>query len=192
MPTYQQGRWWRRRAECLVAYGYRVHWAVDNAAQRGVPQNRPRLWVVGLRKDTVCADGVVCLEPLPAKLCLMLEQILDQKGDGGDVGKVPNGQVAARNVLKAREEVECRCLEGDWTATQQVWRGWSESARPRTVMPCLLHSNSGGYWIGSRGRTARVSEHSRSQGLPAAEVKWPKDPTAYALLGNSMARPLLQ
>ena len=56
------------------------------------------------------------------------------------------------------------------------------------VMPCLLHSNKCGYWVGP----ARVAEHSRAQGLPAAEVRWPKDPAPYALLGNNMARPILQ
>ena len=35
-------------------------------------------------------------------------------------------------------------------------------------------------------------EHTHTQGLPAAAVKWPNEVTAYALLGKSMARPVLQ
>ena len=113
------------------------------------------------------------LEPLPAGLCLTLEQILDRKGEGDDPDNVPTGQAAAANVRKAKEEAGRRGLDCDWMVTQQVGRGWSASVRPRNVMPCLLHSNKCGYWVGSRGRPARVAEHSRAQGLPAAEVRWP-------------------
>ena len=170
-----------------------MHWSVYNALQHGVPQNRPRLWAIGLRKDTPGVEqGLQGLDPLPAGLCLTLDQILDRRGEGDDADNMPMGQVAATNVRKAKEEAERRGQEVDWMVTQQVGRGWSASVRPRMVMPCLLHSNKGGYWIGSRGRAARVAEHSRAQGLPAAEVRWPKDSAAYALLGNSMARPLLQ
>ena len=95
------------------------------------------------------------------------------------------------NVRRAREQAESRGLVVDWRVTQQVGQGWNQSVRPRPAMPCLLHSK-GGYWIGSRGRVARVSEHSRAQGLPNTGVRWPKDGIAYALLGNNMARPMLQ
>ena len=193
MPSYQQGRWWQRRTEELAAHGYRLHWAIYNASQHGVPQNRPRLWAVGIRKDTPGAgEGFRGLEPLPADLCLTLADILGPREEGDTVEGLPTGQVAARNVKKAREEAESRGLTADWMVTQHVGQGWSQSVRPRLTMPCLLHSNKGGYWIGSRGRAARVSEHSRAQGLPAVGVRWPKDAVAFALLGNSMARPILQ
>ena len=65
-------------------------------------------------------------------------------------------------------------------------------AAPRLLMPCLLHSNSAGYWLGSRGRHASVAEHARAQGVEHGAYSWPRDPTAFALLGNSMARCILQ
>ena len=65
-------------------------------------------------------------------------------------------------------------------------------AAPRTVMPCLLHSNSVGYWLGSRGRTATVAEHARAQGLEYGACRSPRDSTALPLLGNSMGRCILQ
>ena len=64
VPNYQQGRWWQRRTEELAAHGYRMHWAVYNASQHGIPQNRPRLWAVGIKKDTPGAgEGFRGLEP---------------------------------------------------------------------------------------------------------------------------------
>ena len=41
VPSYQQGRWWRHRVEELTAYGYRVHWAIYNASQHGLPPEPP-------------------------------------------------------------------------------------------------------------------------------------------------------
>ncbi|MFM7982313.1 MAG: DNA cytosine methyltransferase, partial [Candidatus Fonsibacter sp.] len=58
VPSYQQGRWWRHRVEELTAYGYRVHWAIYNASQHGLPQNRPRLWAVGIKRDTPGGERV--------------------------------------------------------------------------------------------------------------------------------------
>ena len=51
-------------------------------------------------------QGVQGLEPLPAGLCLALEQILDRKGEGDDADNLPTGQAAAANVRKAKEEAE--------------------------------------------------------------------------------------
>ena len=59
-------------------------------------------------------------------------------------------------------------------------------------MPCLLHANKQGYWIGSRGRHATLAEHSRAQGLAASRAEWPARTVGYALLGNSMALCIVQ
>ena len=59
-------------------------------------------------------------------------------------------------------------------------------------MPCLLHSSSTSYWLGSRGRHASLAEHARAQGVEHGPYTWPRDPTAFGLLGNSMARCILQ
>jgi len=176
VPNYQQGRWWQRGVEELAAHGYRVHWAIYNDSKHGVPQNRPRLWAVGIRKDTPGAgEGFRGLEPLPAGLCLALADILEPKEESDTAERLPSGQVAAMNVKKARDEAGSRGLTVDWMVTQHVGQGWNESVRPRPrlPMPCLLHSNKGGYWVGSRGRAARVSDHSRAQGLPNIGMRWP-------------------
>ena len=93
-----------------------------------------------------------------------------------------------RAVKKAKE----RGIEGDWAFPQGLSDRWGAKAAPRTVMPCLLHSNSQGYWLGSRGRHALVEEHARAQGLEASRVAWLRETTSFALLGNSMARCILQ
>ena len=51
VATYARGNWWQARAEELETTQYHVKWCILNAAQLGAPQNRPRLWAVGLRWD---------------------------------------------------------------------------------------------------------------------------------------------
>ena len=53
VATYAGGGWWQAR----VAESMHNHdkWCILNAAQHGVPQNRARLWVVGLRWGCLAA-----------------------------------------------------------------------------------------------------------------------------------------
>ena len=95
-------------------------------------------------------------------------------------------------MLKVKERACSEGITADWACAQGLSRNWGAKAAPRLLMPCLLHSNSVGYWLGSRGRHASVAEHARAQGVEYGAYSWPRDPTAFALLGNSMARCILQ
>ena len=56
---------------------YKVTLSIMNTKHHGVPQNRPRLWAVGIRKDTPGAgDTFRNLGPLHPTLCLALDDIL--------------------------------------------------------------------------------------------------------------------
>ncbi|MFM7977727.1 MAG: DNA cytosine methyltransferase, partial [Candidatus Fonsibacter sp.] len=91
--------------------GYRARWSVDNALHHGLPQNRPRLWAVGIRGDTPGAEGGFNgLEPLAARLYLSLSDILDPCEEGDDPAKMPMGPAGALHVQRARAEVERRGL----------------------------------------------------------------------------------
>ena len=66
LVTYQSGRWWASRVDQLRAWGYEVHWAVLDAKEHGVPQNRARLWMVAIRRDAPCiGERFVMPEPHP-------------------------------------------------------------------------------------------------------------------------------
>ena len=101
VPSYQQGRRWRRKVEKLAARGYRAHWANYNASQHGLPQNRPRLWAVGIKKNTPGAgEGFRGLEPLPAELCLSLTDMLDPREAGDTEGRtVPYTPLTPPTIL---------------------------------------------------------------------------------------------
>ena len=131
-------------------------------------------------------------DPLPDHLGLSLSDILNPRGPGDDAGALPKALGAARNVERAMAKAKERGMKGGWAFPQGLSDRWGAKAAPRTAMPCLLHSNSQGYWLGSRGRHALVEEHARAQGLEASSVAWPRETTSFALLGNSMARCILQ
>ena len=193
VATYAGGAWWQARVLELEAMHYNVTWGILNAAHHGVPQNRPRLWVVGLRGDSPGQPADFKMpEPLPPELRLELKDILSPKRATDNPDALPRAEGAKFNVLKVKERACSEGITADWACAQGLSRNWGAKAAPRLLMPCLLHSNSVGYWLGSRGRHASVAEHARAQGVEHGAYSWPRDPTAFALLGNSMARCILQ
>ena len=83
MPVYHQGRW---------SMGTGCTWVIYIAFQHGVPQNRPRLWAVGVRKDTPGAgEGFRGLEIIPAELCLSLNEILETREESDTMERLPSG-----------------------------------------------------------------------------------------------------
>ena len=121
-----------------------------------------------------------------------LAAILAPRTAQDDPEALPRAEGARANVQQVRLRARQEGLVGDWACAQGLSRRWGAKAAPRSVMPCLLHSNSVGYWLGSRGRTASVAEHARAQGLEHGACRWPRDTASFALLGNSMARCILQ
>ena len=63
VATYAGGAWWQARVKELEAMQYHITWGILNAAHHGVPQNRPRLWVVGLRWDSPGQPASRCPNP---------------------------------------------------------------------------------------------------------------------------------
>lgn len=49
--TLDNGKTWERILDIFESLGYNYSYAVLNSADYGIPQNRKRLYVVGIRKD---------------------------------------------------------------------------------------------------------------------------------------------
>ena len=114
MATYRVGRWWQARARELQAMGYHIQWSILNAKHHGAPQNRPRLWVVCIRRDTL-ADGssFTMPEPLPPQLSLSLADILNPPGAEDGPRALPRAQSEALNVSRAQLKAKERNIVGD-------------------------------------------------------------------------------
>jgi hypothetical protein len=139
----------------FAACGYTVRAKVLQTCDHGLPQSRPRLWVVALRNP-------IAEFRFPKALgkCLIIESILD-------VGKVG-------------DEVLDLGKFGPSTATEKLRTGYwildvASSARftsipKRPVSPCLTRSRckAGGYYVPRLARRLSVEEFSQLQGIPVS------------------------
>ena len=159
-----------------------MSWEVYSAKLHGVPRNRPWLWVVGLRADALRAGRPSPrLSPIPAECRLTLADILGLPRASDDPDRLLIGQVAGANVRAAAEKAKAQGMQGYWMVTRPLGSAWASSVAPRDVMPCLLHANKEGCWIGLRGRHASLAELARAQGLAASHAYWPARTVGYAL-----------
>ena len=105
---------------------------------------------------------------LSDQLGITLADILVPLRPTDDAKALPRAPGAALNVNRAKLKAEERGINGDWAFPQSLS---DKMGAPRTIMPCVFHSNSQGYWLGSRGRHALVEEHAKAQGLEASARK---------------------
>lgn len=61
------GKTWEKMRSVFDGLDYECHWAVLNASDYGIPQNRKRLFVVGFRNDVAPKEGFSFPEPVPLK-----------------------------------------------------------------------------------------------------------------------------
>ena len=115
VATYAGGKWWQARVAELEAMDYHAKWSILNAAQHGVPQNRPRLWVVGLRWDCPGRPADFCMpKALAPELRMDLAAILAPRTAQDDPEALPRAEGARANVQQVRLRARREGLAGDW------------------------------------------------------------------------------
>lgn len=65
--TNDNGKTWEKMQEVFRELGYRYYFAVLNAKDYGIPQNRERLFVVGFRNDVAPQEDFRFPDPVPLK-----------------------------------------------------------------------------------------------------------------------------
>lgn len=79
--SHDNGKTWKKMQEVFVELGYTFSWTVLNAKNYGIPQNRERLFVVGVRDDI---KGDVPFEfPKPIPLERKMKDFLMENAPGG-------------------------------------------------------------------------------------------------------------
>ena len=171
---------------------YNVCFQVLNTRDHGIPQNRPRIYFVGIRKDI---DVGTFRFPDPLRICPSIETFLDQRFSRPSfVDLPPETAVTARqNVLRLLHSIadqghdpfnEPWILDCDSSADRA--KGWCH------VSPCLTRSRGQGHWISNRGRRMNTSEMLRLQGWRGRFILASSDLQLGQLLGNSMSVNILQ
>ena len=188
------GRDWRAVLRALVGLGcYYVDWRVLNTAKHGVPQNRPRLYIVCIRDD--CYRSGAFQWPEPIDDCPSVERFLDQRGPKPTLRTLqPPPQPGAAETWAAqmaklwRNDQEPLTRPWLWDAGASLKRSNAMCAQ----CPCLLRSG-GGIWISSHGRALSLRERCRLQGSNPDKVKVPVSDHQWRMqLGNSMSINVLE
>ncbi len=197
VPALAQRRHMKVLAHMLTLLrkpGYLVAWRVLNCVHFGLPQNRPRLFIIGFHKGT-CPHARrfrwprQCARPPPVSSIIC----------GGDVIKTVSAETRsmcqlaiARDAIKEKYE-----KGGQQPFVIDVWgrrpRAW------RNVVPCLTRrmASDGGYYYLPERRLFTLQELCRLQGLPttitteAKKLHLPNRALA-AMLGNAIPMPVLR
>ena len=142
--------------EC--SYHIRVH--ALQASSHGVPQHRPRLFLVGRRRNSILHDYE---EPAPLP-SVFIEAVLDDDGAAMQTtGSMSGLTERESNLVKHalanlnRQGVDLQSQEH----VVDVDASESFCAKASRVAPCLLAARSRGLWLLKRGRRLSLFETAR-------------------------------
>jgi len=168
--TIEKGATWARMLRALSRGGeYTVRWAVLNPTSFGLPQNRPRLYIIGRRNGPVSLP-----EPMP----------LIKTASDFSLAMVDPSQ----RVLTPFCRAKLPKLRGAVFADMYM-KPSSKVSNP-AIAPCIM--SKGLYWNVQRGRLATKEELLGLQGFPIT-LEIPGTVTrARRQIGNSMAVPVVQ
>ena len=176
---------------------YFVTWRVINAVNFGLPQNRPRVFIVGLLRSAVSQKSFPWPKPA-TRSPLPLTRFLC--GGTGVFRKPAAGTVAHGQLQRGLEAI--RAEKGNPRTTDyslDIWSGRDYPTRMTDRVPCITRKrgSQGGYYITSVQRLLTVEEMLNLQGLPLSYRKLARregvsDRQLGMMVGNAIATNVLR
>ena len=183
-----------KRLNAIGGGVYAVAWRVLNTHDHGVPQNRKRVYVVGIKKDQKGQPPkFVWPKPCPPK---PLASLLEEDTTGGRKREAAfRTKASPKTVQKLRQllkkvrsaggnprSVRCPCVfDLDGVAPHAM----------KNCCPCITRARGGaGFYLPSRGRRLTLGERLRLQGLPLAYLRRRQgvsDRQLGMMIGNAMS-----
>lgn len=171
LKTLHGGQYYRDIRGSLEAVGrgsYNIYDRILNTMEHGVPQNRKRIYFVGILKSM--DRGTFSFpEPLPR---VSIENFLDPKPKGARVSATMlppksastarrNVKIAIRRLLRAGKRPFVQPYIADIDSTTPRMKYMLDQA------PCITCNRCGGrgHWIMNRGRRLNIVETMRLQGM---------------------------
>ena len=116
---------------------YSVHARVINTSNYGLPQNRSRLWIVGIRNDVLCHQ-FKWPDLIPH---IPLDQLLTPKtNDPGHPDIRPTAPMAAQQVHKAARLAADNRTTGDWVVAEHCSKQFLQSVHAESqTQPHIPH-----------------------------------------------------
>mmetsp|Transcript_33738 Transcript_33738/g.85296 ORF Transcript_33738/g.85296 Transcript_33738/m.85296 type:complete len:396 (+) Transcript_33738:139-1326(+) len=194
LKRMNKGEYFKAILKSLQQLGeYNISHQILNTKQHGVPHNRPRMYIVGIRQD-VDRGTFAFPEPIP---CPSMELFLDGRPKSSVVaaGLPPKCQGTAHsNVVKSIRKLEREgsdplkepyTIDCDSSANRSKWM--------HHVSPCITCSRRSGHWVTSRGRRQLKTEMMRLQGMDPSKFRQAvSDPQLGKQLGNTMSVNVLE
>lgn len=182
--------------ESLRSLGvYNVHAGTMNTKEHGLPQNRPRIYFVGIKRSF--DDGSFAFpEPLAESLRPGVSVFLDRRRGRPSEHDLPpmSAGTANRNVRKMIEDMRAKGV--DPLKVPFLVDIDSSTDRMKSMldlMPCMTCSRSKGHWISNRGRRVNKTEMMRIQGINPATFKVDvTEPQLGKQIGNAMSVNVLE
>ena len=151
---------------------YFVTWRLLNCRDFGIPQSRPRLYIVGLRRDAVAKSAGAGF-PWPMKKTNMAPLPLRRFLCGGPGVLKPKPPAGSRAALQLQVATKTIIKKHSSDPSTQPWVVECLSGRepPQCllgIVPCITRTRAanGGHWVTQLGRFLTVEEMLNLQGLP--------------------------
>lgn len=148
--------------EHLQCWGYATRWKVLDTKSQGLPQSRPRFYLVAIFGSAAGFHFPPCIEPAP------LGSLLEGRGAAPAVGK-PLRAAEMQRVQAARQKLESKGhLPEACDGVVDVGSSAKWSSVMRGCSPCLTASRAktGGHYLLTFQRRMTEKEVCRLQGIP--------------------------
>ena len=174
---------------------YMVSWRIVNTADFGLPQNRPRLYIIGMRRDAL-RDQTRFVWPRPVG-CVPLASILES-GEHGPDHQPKSGTTSEKNLHMLLDRLQENGGPPSCPASLDIFASTGRVSKCRKPMiglvPCLTRTRagSGGYWVTGVNRLLTTREMLRLQGLPDQFIEHAStanvtDRQLRQMIGNAMS-----
>ncbi len=129
------------------AVPYHVYWKVLNAKDYGVPQNRERVFIIGIRDDKDNNFTFPKEMHLEKKLKDVLEENVDEKYFLSE--KMVKYFTDNQKGKGVAQTLDTSCNQGIWIADYRSDEGLR--IRKDNISPCMTSSMKGGEWKANQG-----------------------------------------
>eukprot|EP00931_Biecheleriopsis_adriatica_P081455 TRINITY_DN5477_c0_g1_i4.p1 TRINITY_DN5477_c0_g1~~TRINITY_DN5477_c0_g1_i4.p1 ORF type:complete len:404 (+),score=79.58 TRINITY_DN5477_c0_g1_i4:86-1213(+) len=170
---------------------YAVDWKLLDTQDHGVPQSRPRVYIIGIRKD--CQRSKITFpEPLER---VSIESFLDPVKRKPTMENLPR-KASKTQYINVKRTLKRLTAAGKSPLTKTFiidhqsspkFCGWMQDK----VM-CMTKSRASGHWVTSRGRAMNLDEMLRCQGMERSFKQVVSDSQMGAQIGNAMSQNVIE
>ncbi len=144
----------------LSGVHYQLHARLVNGKHHGIPHNRERLWIIGVKRDNVVSPF-----SWPAMIgAVSLTEFLDDGDPAPSLADRPAGRTAQENWVQAFKQIVAAKKVNLLSKEFVIDVDGSVKFGPHRVVgccPCITRSRAHGHWLSKRSRRLRLAEMAR-------------------------------